>query len=458
MPFLGNQPVEGYKTTAKQTITGDGSSSYALDNKVTSASDLEVFINNVRQEPGVDYTASGNTITFTTAVASSDSCWLVYQGKAVTSNLIESQNIADGSVTAGKLDTTYAKITNSASAPSNPSNGDMWFNTSASPVSGIVEKAMAVWNGTEWQQMSNTPEKFTIATGGTITTDGDYKIHTFTSSGTFSITQIGDNYNTFEYLVIAGGGGGGCDSFGTGDRAGGGGGAGGYRCAFGVESSGGGSSTETPLSLSVGGHTVTVGAGGAGASNASQHLTGASGTNSTLYTITSTGGGGGGSHLANPPYNQNGVAGGSGGGSANSSTGGSGTAGQGYAGGNGAAGAPYAGSGGGGAGSVGTSTTVGAPGHGGSGLNSLITGSSVGRAGGGGGCGTSTSGSGTHGGGAGGTSIGVVGTAGTVNTGGGGGASREADGAQGGSGVVIIRYRYQQELVWHIMQKQKIIQ
>ena len=37
------------------------------------------------------------------------------------------------------------------------------------------------------------PVKFTIATGGTITTVGDYKIHKFTSNGTFNVTQLGDD-------------------------------------------------------------------------------------------------------------------------------------------------------------------------------------------------------------------------------------------------------------------------
>ena len=32
--------------------------------------------------------------------------------------------------------------------------------------------------------------KFYEATGGTITEDGSFKVHTFTSSGTFEITQI----------------------------------------------------------------------------------------------------------------------------------------------------------------------------------------------------------------------------------------------------------------------------
>ena len=51
---------------------------------------------------------------------------------------------------------------------------------------------------------------FIAATGGTITTSGDFKIHTFTSSGTFEVTTLGNSAgsNTVEYLVVAGGGGG----------------------------------------------------------------------------------------------------------------------------------------------------------------------------------------------------------------------------------------------------------
>ena len=55
----------------------------------------------------------------------------------------------------------------------------------------------------------NTFTPFVAATGGTITTSGDFKIHTFTSSGTFTVTNAGSpgGSNTVDYLVIAGGGG-----------------------------------------------------------------------------------------------------------------------------------------------------------------------------------------------------------------------------------------------------------
>ena len=67
---------------------------------------------------------------------------------------------------------------------------------------------------------SRVPTVYTVATGGSITTDGNYKVHSFTSSGTFEVTTLGDD-DTVEYLVIAGGAAGGSET-------GGGGGAGGY--------------------------------------------------------------------------------------------------------------------------------------------------------------------------------------------------------------------------------------
>ena len=63
MPFLGNAPTDQYQSLAKQTITGDGSTAYTLNRSVTNEFEIEVFINNVRQEPTTSYTASGNTIT-----------------------------------------------------------------------------------------------------------------------------------------------------------------------------------------------------------------------------------------------------------------------------------------------------------------------------------------------------------------------------------------------------------
>ena len=296
-------------------------------------------------------------------------------------------------------------------------------------------------NGTNWLSGSTftlygigsgSPKAFG---GSTVTTDGTYWYHTYTSSGLFIPTT---SLTNVDYLVIAGAGGGG-------GWQGGGGGAGGYRTSAGT--SGGGGGAESKLSLTANtSYTVTIGAGGTGGPYATPG-TGTSGSNSVFSTITSTGGGGGGGGGAGDS-NTVGSNGGSGGGgslrSTNAAAGGTGTANQGYAGGAGAIGnsGGYATGGGGGAGAVGgtpgNSGTTG--GNGGTGVASTISGTSVTRAAGGGGHGSTAGGTGgTGGGGNGSTGTGAC-TAGTANTGSGGGGGRDQAGANGGSGIVIVRY------------------
>jgi len=253
------------------------------------------------------------------------------------------------------------------------------------------------------------------ATGGTITTDGDYKVHSFTSNGTFTPSSItGDGY--VEYLVIGGGGAGAADGSTTAGN--GGGGAGGYRTGY--------------LPVTAQAYSITVGAGGVGTTGSSQ----VNGANSVFSSITSSGGGGGGYFTSTP-----GAAGGSGGGgSAQTAAGGAANpAGQGNAG-----ETATNGQGGGGGGGAGEAGGTDGTGQGGDGLASSITGSSVTRAGGGGGSRASggARAGGTGGGGAGGN--GGAGTSGTANTGSGGGAGVSGGSAgSGGSGIVIIRYKFQ---------------
>ena len=85
MPYLGNELATQFQAFATQTITGDGSTGYTLDRAVANGKELLVYINNVKQEEGSgkSYTASGTTITFSEAVASGDSCYVVFLGSAV---------------------------------------------------------------------------------------------------------------------------------------------------------------------------------------------------------------------------------------------------------------------------------------------------------------------------------------------------------------------------------------
>jgi hypothetical protein len=283
---------------------------------------------------------------------------------------------------------------------------------------------LEMYNGTAWQGLAEQQN-----TGGTISTSGGYKIHTFTSSGIFTMTNTGQ----VEYLVVAGGGAGGVAHGGNGV---GGGGAGGVLTG--------------DISLGPGSYTITRGGGGAGSS--SIPTTGADGTDSSIANLIVVKGGGGGGAATGG----DGRDGGSGGGAATYSyidgntqanDGGTGVAGPPRQGNNGRSTNGVAGHGGGGGGGAGSAApaipTSGVGGAGGSGLANSISGTSTLYAGGGGGTGwsgTTAGGGGSGGGGSGGTT-GNNGVNGTDGLGGGGGGAKNGyRSGDGGDGIVIIRY------------------
>jgi hypothetical protein len=267
-------------------------------------------------------------------------------------------------------------------------------------------------------------------TGGTVTTYGSYRVHTY-DIGDTGTDFVAAGAGTVDYMIIGGGGGGGGGS--DHNNSGGGGGAGGFR-------------TATSFPVAAGTYTVTVGAKGAANSD---------GGDTTFSTITSAGGGGS-SGTSGP-----GTAGGSGGGGKGYFSGGGpgdniGGAGntpstspsQGNSGGNGsteylAAADDRAGGGGGGAGGAGGNVpTKKYGGSGGAGTtNDYQTGVSQTYAGGGGGGSASpgNGGSGGSGGGGNGTGGGAGDNATRYGSGGGGGGTGPAGGT-GSDGQVVIRY------------------
>jgi len=264
-----------------------------------------------------------------------------------------------------------------------------------------------------------------LPTGGTITTLGDYLIHTFTSSGSF-VVQSGVTL-TADYLIVAGGGGGG-------SHVGAGGGAGGL-----ITGSG-----ET---IAAGSRSIVVGAGGSVGTNAN----GSNGGASTLPGYYSADGGGYGPGSGD--VYRNGGNGGSGGGGQGhngspntgyATTGGSGISGQGYAGGRGSNYDMGCGGGGGSSAAGGDGDpSNGSGGNGGAGT--LWNGETY--AGGGGGStanyqGHAIQGLGAAGGGDG-SFYASSDNHGLANRGSGGGGIHASSGAagNGGSGIVIIRYQ-----------------
>jgi hypothetical protein len=310
------------------------------------------------------------------------------------------------------------------------------------------EKKIKTYNGTDsaWEKITSAGSF--SATGGTISTDGSYTLHTFTSSGTFTVQSGSKTCNVY---VIGGGGSGGTDGGASSSMGGAGGGLAYKQIDLSVTGGSGGA------------YTVTVGAGGA---LKTTDGTGNTGGTSTFDTLQATGGSGGAETTATTTPASGGV----GTGGTTNGTGGTGGPGKlsgnnGTAGGNGTNGAPGGGGGGadddsGGDGGNGDSTYY-TGGGGGGGGDSRGAGSQGGAGGTGyytGGTGGGDSGAGTAGGGSYGGAAGNTGSS-RVNNGGGGaqfggggggmadghnasGANTnvEATGGAGGSGAVIIKY------------------
>jgi len=342
-------------------------------------------------------------------------------------------------------------------------DGDLIISTEGQGLTFVYVDATVGWKTVHENEFTSGGSSFIIATGGTITTSGNCKIHTFTGPGTFAVSTVAScaTNNVVSYMVVAGGGGGGQNTpFGS--TGAGAGGAGGYRevkspvTPYTASPLDGYPSSPNRVTVTAASFPITVGAGGAGSPCAPGFRRGTQGGTSTFSTISSAGGGGGGSgNNGSAPGIHDGGPGGSGGGTSEGGSVGSGNTppvspSQGNNGGLGTLG--EAGGGGGGAGAVGTTTpnpSTGQPGGpGGAGVASSITGSPVTRAGGGGGGGVNSPSSGGAGGGGGGgtpTPSQPPGN-GTANTGGGGGGGTANDchsGGTGGSGIVIIRYKFQ---------------
>ena len=404
-------------------------------------------------------TATGFGLSFCTTVktspftATANKGFLINTGSAVTVTLPASPSTGDELIV---VDQTGQAATNAITLGRNGSKikgacNDLLITDNRGGIRLVYSGSSQGWITATAGNDATLQPAFMSATGGTESTFGNYKIHTFTSDSTFQVTRSAASApnNVIDYIVVAGGGG--C---GTGTSAGsGGGGAGGYR-----------SFTSQPVSVQS--YPVTVGGGGGGRGpGAAPQPAGANGSVSTFISNSSAGGGGGGSQSPGTP-NKCGQAGGSGGGGSYSSgAGGAGntppvTPPQGN---NGAAIGGCNGGGGGGAGAAAVQASgpsVLSPG--GAGVDiSPSYGPSAGAsgfvAGGGGGGAYNAPGSapgGSGGGGAGNTRspLATTGTNGTANTGGGGGAASSVGGppvgpgmqaGNGGSGVVIIRYLVQ---------------
>ena len=408
----------------------------------------------------VDWQTTVKTSTFT--AASGEGYFVDTNGGAITVNLPAG---TAGAIVAIKdyrntFDTNNVTVAaNGSDKIGGDSSSDATLSTEGIAVTFVFIDSTRGWLVVNSGLQSEMPTAlFVAATGGTTVTCGDFKIHTFTSPGSFCVSCAGNaaGSNAVDYLVVAGGAGG------AGASSAGGGGAGGFRlsnstCMPGPLTSPLANPSGLPVPATS--YPITVGGGGTAGPSSTPSVSG-QGSNSIFSSITSAGGGA----SVSFPGPGNASAGGSGGG-----VGGTQTVGAGNTppvsppqGNNGGQGNNPGGGGGGGGAGAGGGEGPNPPGLAGGtgGIGSFVVQSGFAGCNGtpgpvsstryfaGGGGGRGEPGTGNKAGGAGGGGTGAAGssgvTAGTTNTGGGGGGSGSGGaGTTGGSGIVIIRYKFQ---------------
>ena len=225
MPYLGNVPAENYAQVSYQDLTGGSGTSFTLDYPVGSAGEIEVFVNNVRQEPTVAYTVNGTALTMTGSVAATDDFYVVFQGKAEKSGTIPEKQ-SDGTYVFPDDVTVNGDLTVDTNTLFVDSTNNRVGMGNVSPQKTLdVRGELAISNGTSsyWNinrddsdgsltfTDTDTSERLRILTGGGITFNGDtaaanalddYEEGSFTPTLSFSSGTIGYAWNTGQYTKV----------------------------------------------------------------------------------------------------------------------------------------------------------------------------------------------------------------------------------------------------------------
>lgn len=228
MAYIGAQPNKQLTKTTSQSFNGTGSATaFTLNRAVNTGEELEVFVDNVQQEPGSgkSYTATGTTLTFDEAPPSgTGNVYVIYRGQAeVTTRLeapdlsITTAKLAADAVTTAKI--TDANVTTAKIADSNVTeakmfsgfaNGitelDIWYKSASETISSgnnHLTSHLLRW-ATEWEKigtgMTESSGVFTFPSTGKWRVFGHMMGYTPSSSSYSGLnlrvsTDSGSNFN-----------------------------------------------------------------------------------------------------------------------------------------------------------------------------------------------------------------------------------------------------------------------
>ena len=118
MAYLGASPLASFASPSKDTFSGDNSTtSFTMGQSVGDPNQIEVFVDNVRQEPTSAYTVNGTTLSFTgTPATGSNNIYVIHKQGVIGNGLLptsgrDSDRI--GSLTVTGASTLTGNITTS---------------------------------------------------------------------------------------------------------------------------------------------------------------------------------------------------------------------------------------------------------------------------------------------------------------------------------------------------------
>jgi len=118
MAYIGTPVQQALTKVTSQSFNGTGSQTvFTLNRAVNTGEELEVFVNNVQQEPGVgkSYTATGTTLTFDAAPSSgTGNIYVIYRGLAEVTRRLEHDPNAALAATTGTFSGGLAGFGNTA--------------------------------------------------------------------------------------------------------------------------------------------------------------------------------------------------------------------------------------------------------------------------------------------------------------------------------------------------------
>ena len=95
MGYLGTPPAIGFSSTKKDSFSGDNSTTgFTMSKIAATGTDIQVFVDNIRQEPTTAYSVSGTTLTFTEAPPTgTNNVYVIHQHQALGTGPLPPQDL-----------------------------------------------------------------------------------------------------------------------------------------------------------------------------------------------------------------------------------------------------------------------------------------------------------------------------------------------------------------------------